>query len=642
MANQITDNRTPIDAADSVTPYDDLSGATAGTLDTEIYIEGSGSIGEYCTNSLAGILYDAGSAQTSWASSVFYLWINCGIVGLLDIKANGGFRIRFAGNTVSDWFEVYVGGNDEWPSATSGGWVQFVVDIETARSTAVTNGWTNGTTPATNACRYVGWAGITTSMPRMADNTWVDSIWRLADGNPGIIVEGQNGGSTDWNFSDILTQIGTGSGALKPGPGGSYVANSPIQFGINDTTTHGFTDTNQIVLWDDQEFAPSDLYGFSALGNSGGTTNVTLGVKTGTGDAATGAQGATIAAATGGVRWAMDFDDPDLDGINFYGCSFIHGGDFQMDDAAVSVISSLYIDCTSATISNSEQLRNSVVNANTADGVAFMTTDDMSDIVFSSFEFSDGHGIELTTPRVASQTSKGNTFTSYGATGTNDAMVYNNSGGAVTISVTDSGTYPITYRNGASASTTVTSSVNVTVIVKDSAGDNLAGVEVAIFQDNAARTVVLASTSTDENGQVATTASASLGAIIIRARQSTDISTFNTGAGVNGTTEVIDTVANHDFQDGDEITYSRNGGTEDIGPEPGTYYVHYISDTTLSLHATAALAISDTSREDLTSTGSETHTLDPERFVAGSATGTIGATDFSAQLSLITDNIATG
>lgn len=482
MANQITDNRTLVNSLDAATPpTTDLSGTGAGTRDTEIFIQGTSSVGQYVTNTLSGLLYDAGSAQ-DWSNNVFYIWINCGIVGLLASKASGGFRIRFAAATTpaSNYKEFYLGGNDSWPNAISGGWVQFVVDIEATASNSA--GTLN-----TNAVRYVGFAAQTGgTMPRMADNTWMDEIRRLPDGSPGIIVEGRNGGTTPWTSANIATQLGVATGTFVQSTGGSYKINTPIQFGINDTTVHGFSDTNVLWLWDNQEFAPSDLYKISALGNAGGTTNVTLGVKSGTGADATGAQGAIIQAASSGVRWAMDFDDPNLDSIGLYGCSFIHGADFQLDSAAVEAISSNYIDCSSATISNSLQQRNSVINANTADGVAFMTTDDLGDIKYCNFEFSDGHAIELTTPRVASQTSLGNSFSGYGAIGTNDAAVYNNTAGAVTINVT-SGDSP-TYRNGTSASTTVVASstyyisnviagTEVRIIVGSSSPVELAGVE---------------------------------------------------------------------------------------------------------------------------------------------------------------------
>jgi len=63
-----------------------------------------------------------------------------------------------------------------------------------------------------------------------------------------------------------------------------------------------------------------------------------------------------------------------------------------------------------------------------------------------------------TTP--ASFTFTNMTFSGYGATASNTASVYNNSGGAVTI--TNSGSTGITYRNGTSATTTIIDSITVT------------------------------------------------------------------------------------------------------------------------------------------------------------------------------------
>lgn len=459
MANQITDNRTLIDAADSAPGaapgWTDLSGAFGGiTLDTEIKIENTGSIGQYATTTRDGIFYQYASDQ-NLANNHIYFWVNCGIVGLLDTKANGGLTFRARGPTISNYLEWELAGSDAWPVTVEGGWAMFVVDLESTPTN------TGGTPPLTSAIRSLGITFITaTVMPRMADNTWMDAMHRLPDGSPGIIVEGRNGGATDWDFSDVVTQLGVSNGTFKQGPGGSFTCNTPIQIGINDTTIHGFADTNKTLLWEDQEFVANDLYSISALGNSGGTTNVTLGVKSGTGDDATGAQGGSIQAAASGVRWALDFDDPNLDSVGLYGVSLQHGGTLQLDDPAVEVISCLYIDCDKAFISNSLQLRNKIIDANTADGVAFMDTDDLTDIRFCEFEFSDGHGVEVT-GSVTPQTSKGNKFSGYGAIGTNDAGLYNNSGTALEFNVTNGGD-TFTYRNGASASTTINNNVSVT------------------------------------------------------------------------------------------------------------------------------------------------------------------------------------
>ena len=513
MANQITDNRTLVDSAQAATNYVDLSGASAGTADNEIYIQGNNSIGEFLTNTLGGLLYNASSPQ-NWSGNTFYIWINSAVAGLLDTKANGGFRIRFCGATVTDFFEVYVaGGGTEWPAAVSGGWVQFVVVIDEARSQAVTNGWTGGTTPATTAIQYVGWAGQTSgTMPRMLDNTWIDEIRRLPSNTPGIIVEGRNGGTTDWDSADIASALGLSVGTFLETTAGAYKINTPIQFGINDTTTHAFTDTNKIWLWDNQEYIPDGFYGLSALGNSGGTTNVTLGSKTGTGDDATGSQGLTIAAASNGKRWAMDFDDPNLDGINFYGCSFQHGDTFQLDDAAVEAISTLYIDCTQAIVQDSLQLRNTVVAPANGDGVAFMVTDNLLDIRFTTFNFLDGHAVEITAQTVNPQENRGNLYNGgfSTTTGSTDAAIYNNSGsGLLTINNTNDTNLNVnSYRNGTSATTSIQNSVTVLITVQDTTGTPIQNAKVFLEEDPGG-TDVISYGVTDASGQVSTTFSGS-------------------------------------------------------------------------------------------------------------------------------------
>lgn len=70
-----------------------------------------------------------------------------------------------------------------------------------------------------------------------------------------------------------------------------------------------------------------------------------------------------------------------------------------------------------------------------------------------------GHGIELgpSTPTAITLTNV--TFSGYGAIGTTDAAIYNNSGHAITINISG-GTTP-TYRNGVDASTTIVATANV-------------------------------------------------------------------------------------------------------------------------------------------------------------------------------------
>ena len=75
---------------------------------------------------------------------------------------------------------------------------------------------------------------------------------------------------------------------------------------------------------------------------------------------------------------------------------------------------------------------------------------------------------------------------------------------------------------------------------------------------------------------------------------------------------------------------------------PPTYYINVVDSTAVSVHGSAEDAIADTGRVDLSTAAAETHLLDPVRYVPASATGTIGADNFSSQITMIVDEIATG
>lgn len=460
MANAISDNRTLINAFDAATNIVNVSGTSAGTADTDTAIEGATptSITFNLTNAIQGLLHNYGSTQDLSVNHI-YVWVNIGVAGLLATKASGGLRFRFCGATITDFFEVYIAGSDTY----TGGWRMFVIDVDAAQASPDNTG---GTPPATSAIQYLGVVGDTGgTMTKKADNFWVDAMWRLPASTPGILVEGQDqtGGAHDWTWADILSASVSGAwGMCTETEGGTLVLNAPIRFGTNDATTHGFSDTNVRIEWDDQP-VDANLYGLQVIGGSG-TQSFKLGIKTGTGDDATGAQGCIIGAKSTGARWYFDCDDANVDSCGLYGCQFIHGDDFQLDGANVETISTVFLDCTSATVSNSRFQRCSIIDANTADNVAFCFTDDLTDLRFCNFEFSDGHAVELTSGGPATQTSKGNRFIGYGTTGSNDAAISNENGGAVSISATSGATVAEhTYQNGTGSSTTVTGAVSVTV-----------------------------------------------------------------------------------------------------------------------------------------------------------------------------------
>lgn len=87
--------------------------------------------------------------------------------------------------------------------------------------------------------------------------------------------------------------------------------------------------------------------------------------------------------------------------------------------------------------------------------------------------------------------------------------------------------------------------------------------------------------------------------------------TFDTSTDVASGTELI-TVTSHGWASGTPVYYDNEGGSTNIGLTTGTiYYVNADGTNTVSVHATRADGIADTSPINLTSGTSETHSLTP-------------------------------
>lgn len=104
---------------------------------------------------------------------------------------------------------------------------------------------------------------------------------------------------------------------------------------------------------------------------------------------------------------------------------------------------------------------------------------------FSLCTFTGGGGHALRLTATGSFTLDGNTWTSFGADGTNGAAIYNDSGGAVTLTITN-GSAP-TIRNGVGASTTlIVSPVTTQVTTTDAtSGSVISGARVLVLAADA-------------------------------------------------------------------------------------------------------------------------------------------------------------
>ena len=147
--------------------------------------------------------------------------------------------------------------------------------------------------------------------------------------------------------------------------------------------------------------------------------------------------------------------------------------------------------------------------------LSFMITNDIGDIKFCTFGFSEKHALELTgvsgSPPIVgspllptSQNSVGNRFFSYGADETQDAAIHNSFEKDITINLTEGASIgEHTQHNiGSPVFITLVASVTITITVLDTAGDPIANAQTAIFRDSDGAQIM----NEDTNGSgVATT-----------------------------------------------------------------------------------------------------------------------------------------
>lgn len=127
---------------------------------------------------------------------------------------------------------------------------------------------------------------------------------------------------------------------------------------------------------------------------------------------------------------------------DFAGASIIG---YDITNAVITINGATLKDCTA------------LLNGGGLDGCTLnnspVTTNDPGNIGGCTFvSGGTGHAVIITAP--GTYTFYGNTFSGYGASGSTDAAIYNNSGGAVTLNILATDTAP-TVRNGAGASTTI-------------------------------------------------------------------------------------------------------------------------------------------------------------------------------------------
>ena len=449
------------DAMDTTTDITGIGGGAGAGVETDIAYQNAISISRKVTAhgffSSTGLARDITAAgRKTWLAK---LWLTN--YGSLTIGANK-MEARIGSGTAA--YHAYVLGSAAVDYPSVGGWVIVAIDPSVAVHRSSTTG-----SPVLTACDYfAAYADCTTSKE---SNLAMDAI----DVHYGHYITGGTSTDPDGTFADILAddegdstngRIGavTSDGDTISAHGRLIVGATSASATLTSVATE-FTSVGETVKFPDNWAAA----GFSGL-------IVDLGI------AGTTVTWTRVSFASEGTEAGEDTRAV-LDVVNTTStlgliadlCSFKAFASLNLNTK------SFLTDCTftecgqidtggTGTDPGADLSRSSVVNSTAASAVLWDTnhdpTTELADMSFISS--GTGHAIELGTNCPSTvEFARHDYGSAYAAIdgSTGNEVLYNNSGKAITVNVTD-GSTP-TVRNGAGASTTVNNTVPVSVTVLD-------------------------------------------------------------------------------------------------------------------------------------------------------------------------------
>jgi len=426
---------TVVNACDAVT------GFNAGNVSADDpYVQGSGCVGlkatgatsnELYTTTISGGPYNFASGGGQFGYHVL-LWLN----SKSPLTANQGFQIVVGnGTSRGRWYVP--------PSNYTGGFVPRVVNTARAFDVIAAGSWTTGGNPGqlSSVTQVGGAINPAVSIMGSFNNVGLDQITvglgiRADAGTSGApntfeAVRAQDQDTSIWGWCRRTLGAFVFRGKLYMGP-------------ASGSATSYFVDSDFTVVWA-SELVASGFYEFNARGTD---THVSF------------TRGVILAEDPSVARWSLVLDGSAVPAAFSDTDSVWEGGDQITLRSTATLTGTKLINCTRLTQNSATLDTIAILSANVASGTAFLVSNDPSKISDSAFTAgAGGHAIEITTP--GTYAFSGNTFSGYGLDGSNDAAIYNNSGGLVTLNISG-GTTP-TVRNGAGASTTLNSSVTITV-----------------------------------------------------------------------------------------------------------------------------------------------------------------------------------
>jgi hypothetical protein len=485
MAVTVTDNRT-------ILYQDGLTNITgASTDETGFFAEASGSAAE-AYNIATGQIYFSGThpTYTTTGNELIYVWsaIVATQNGYKEATAADSSHALYIGDGTNNLI-IYQAGNDRAVfkhSATQVSFECMLVDVDYL-GTIDGNGDLAALTGtyasfAVGSINRVG-AHYTTLSKALGggNNTYLDII-RYGGQAEGIQITGGTTGDrgtfSEISVEDRSTATIKAHGIIREYTAGAYGCQGTIRLGDTATGTSYFESINESVTFEGREVG-DDKFALFTDANSTGTNVVIL-------------TNAIISTAGPGVT--IDFSAVNMNELTLTGCVFnglrrlvSFPTDANGTTRVHSIATSTFNNCdqidpgntafTTSTISNYD----STIASGTGSGNGAVRLDDDGSAKWSDLTFNSvgtGHAIYIPSGTTETAFTFDNfSFTGYSvaslgsnlvaASGSTDAMIYNDAGGAITITIV--GGNSISVRNGTGATTTVLNAISITLTgMKDS------------------------------------------------------------------------------------------------------------------------------------------------------------------------------
>lgn len=512
MAVTVTDTRTTITEADSATGWTIGGGGTYGT---SVYAEATGSIISTLNIATGQIYFTTTGRDVS--NMLVYVWADNFALKDVWTAANPPTALHLGDGTNRISFKMSGSNRKVFAHLASDStmtvdWECLVLDgsqastMNTAGLTTVRAGSFAGLNLASITQFGVDFTTLSKGLGG-GTNVAVDAI-RI--GNDGLVITG--GTTSDrGTFLEIVnedksTATAKALGIIREYTTDLYGLQGPLTFGSSTTGTSWFEDSNVTLVFENRDIG-NDKYYLKVVSNSVGGANFIL-------------RNSTV--ATAGPYVTIDCSAAYIDTLTITNCTFRNlGNSITFSNGAQAsthtVTDNVFDTCGQIDPGDVIFQNNSISNTTASTTGALLLdadgTSNWSDLNFISG--GTGHAIYITA--TGTYTFDNFTYSGYGSTGTTNAVIYNNSGGAVTINVSG-GDVP-TYRNGAGASTTVVASVPIAVTVIDTATNPIQNAQVAIYLSSDNSQVV--NQDTDVNGEVNSSFSGTTPAnIYVRVRKS--------------------------------------------------------------------------------------------------------------------------